>query len=134
MSAHRELTLAITRSISRLFRTVTIVGLGAAVSMAIGVGYANAGETLTDVETASGATLDEAPAALRIDGIEFGLGALAQMKRERSEHRRVPRMLPLLATSRTVNGQVWFGLARSRGVSPSSSLRLELCWTIPIGR
>lgn len=57
------------------------------------------------------------------------------MKRERGERRRVPRMLPLLATSRTANGQVSVGLARWRGGAPSSNTpRLELRWTPPVGR
>lgn len=127
--------MAIAHTISPLFRSVMVAGLAVAGATAFGLGAAHAEEAAGEFETAGGATLDGPPVAIRIDGVEFGLSALAQMKRERGENRRVPRMLPLLATSRTANGQLWVGRARGRGGAPSSnSLRLDVCWTIPIGR
>jgi hypothetical protein len=124
----------------RLLRGVTIAGFTVAsqMSLGLGLGSANADETTPNF-TASNSAYDGAmtgptAAGSRMAGIEVGLGALALMKRERSEQRRVPKMLPLLAT-RTEHGQVWFGLARDRREGRrSTDVRLDLCWTIPIGR
>lgn len=117
-----------------LFRGVTIAGFTLAGQMALGLGSARAGEPVPEPEVFNHAPADPAPAVLRADDIEFGLSALALMKRHRSEQRRVPRMLPLVA-ARTQHGQLWLGLARARGgVQPSGNVRVELWWTIPIGR
>jgi hypothetical protein len=131
---HQEAPLGIAHRRLRLFRSVMIAGFTVASQMALGLGSASASEAVPEPEVFSGATVDPAPAMLRTDDIEFGLGALALMKRERSEQRRVPKMLPLVA-ARTAHGQLWLGLARGRSpAQPSGDVRLELWWTVPIGR
>ena len=73
-------------------------------------------------------------AAIRSAGLEFGLGALLLMQRERREHRGVPKMLPLLATP-TPHGHLWLGLARERGAAqPSSGVQLQMWWLVPLGQ
>ena len=118
---------------SRLFRSVTIAGLTAVSQISLGLGAASASEAL-EPEAFTSATSTATPAALRSTGMVVGLGALALMQRERSEHRGVPKMLPLLATP-TEHGQLWVGLARGRGEAPQSKgVQLQLWWLTPLGR
>jgi hypothetical protein len=116
---------------SRLLRSVTIAGLAVVNQLSLGLGAANASEA-AESETSSGTT--PAPAELRSTGMVVGLGALALMQRERSEYRRVPKMLPLLATP-TQHGQLWVGLARERGEAQQAhGVRLQMCWLMPLGQ
>ncbi len=115
-------------------RSGTIAGFAIACQLVLGVAAARAGEAGIEAETSLNGGPGSPAAEWRLTGIEVGLGALAMMRRERSEQRRVPRMLPLLAT-RTERGHVWIGLARNRAESRApGEVRLELAWMIPIGR
>ena len=127
--------MGIARRSPQLFSSATIAGISVASQMALGLGAANASEVAPELGVADGASNGAivSPPPLRSAGFEVGLDALALMKRERSEQRRVPKMLPLLA-AHTEHGQVWVGLARNRGESQRpGELRLELCWMIAIG-
>ncbi len=104
---------------SAWFHAAAFAGMAVAgpLGLGFGLGSASASEGAPDfaapatdpIESTSSAPPD-------LDGIEFGLDAWTMMKQHRREFRRVPRMLPLLATQRTANGQLWFGLTRARRI------------------
>lgn len=63
-----------------------------------------------------------------------GLDALRLLQAERRADRNPPRILPLL-TTRSREGRVWLGLSRDRREGDESrGVKLELVWTVPIGR
>ena len=118
---------------SRLYRSVMMAASMAA-SLLLGVGAANA-NVATEPDVPSDSDIRAtAVAAIRNAGLEFGLGALLLMQRERREHRVVPKMLPLLATP-TPQGHLWVGLARERNAAqPSRGVQLQMWWLVPLGQ
>jgi len=118
-------------------RWIHVLGIATTIllagQLALGGGAADA----TEVEQESLADEDSTtlpPALFHVSDFEFGLGALALLRRERREFRRVPRMLPLVA-ARTQNGQLWLGLARNRDASAQDGkFKLQLSWTIEFGQ
>ena len=118
---------------SRLFRSVMMAASMAA-SLLLGVGAANANVAAEPDVPSDSDTRATALAPIRSAGLEFGLGALLLMQRERREHRGVPKMLPLLATP-TPQGQLWVGLARERNAAqPSRGVQLQMWWLVPLGQ